>query len=252
MYGYDISEPAANTKEAVQWTYFAYLGAIKEQNGAAMSLGRVSSFFDIYIERDIANGSLTEEAAQEILDDFVMKLRIARHLRTPEYNELFGGDPMWITEALGGVGQDGRTLVTKTTFNVPRRTADGFDFNRAALLLAVMEKRAGMKLSAFDTYINVIGGLRLDEPAADLPVALAVASSYRDQPIASDLAAIGEIGLTGEIRAVSNISQRLAEIRRLGFSKCIIPKKSGIKLEIPEGLTVYQVKNLREAIEISM
>ena len=145
-----------------------------------------------------------------------------------------------------------QALVTKTTFNVPRRTADGFDINRAALLLAVMEKRAGMKLSAFDAYINVIGGLHLDEPAADLPVALAVASSYRDQAIPSDLAAIGEIGLTGEIRAVSNLTQRLAEVRRLGFNKCIIPKKAGIKLEIPEGLTVYQVRNLREAIEIAM
>ena len=145
-----------------------------------------------------------------------------------------------------------QALVTKTTFNVPRRTADGFDFNRAALLLAVMEKRAGLKLNVFDAYINVIGGLRLDEPAADLPVALAVASSYRDQPIPGDLAAIGEIGLTGEIRTVSNLSQRLSEVRRLGFNKCIIPKKSSVKLEIPEGLTVYQVRNLREAIEIAM
>ena len=118
MYGYDISEPASNAREAIQWTYFAYLGAIKEQNGAAMSLGRVSSFFDIYIERDIANGTLTEEGAQELMDDFVMKLRIARHLRTPEYNELFGGDPMWITEAVGGMGEDGRTLVTKSSFRV--------------------------------------------------------------------------------------------------------------------------------------
>ena len=118
MYGYDISEPAANAREAIQWTYFAYLGAIKEQNGAAMSLGRVSSFFDIYIERDIANGTLTEEGAQELMDDFVMKLRMARHLRTPEYNELFGGDPMWITEAVGGMGEDGRTLVTKNSFRV--------------------------------------------------------------------------------------------------------------------------------------
>ena len=118
MYGYDISQPAANTREAVQWTYFAYLGAIKEQNGAAMSLGRVSTFFDIYIERDIKNGVLTEESAQEIIDDFVMKLRIARHLRTPEYNELFGGDPMWITEAVGGMGEDGRTLVTKSSFRI--------------------------------------------------------------------------------------------------------------------------------------
>ena len=118
MYGYDISEPAANTREAIQWTYFAYLAAIKEQNGAANSLGRVSTFFDIYIERDIANGTLTEEGAQELIDDFVMKLRLARHLRTPEYNELFGGDPMWITEAVGGMGEDGRTLVTKSSFRI--------------------------------------------------------------------------------------------------------------------------------------
>ncbi len=118
LYGYDISGPASNTKEAVQWTYFAYLAAIKEQNGAAMSLGRVSTFFDIYIERDLKNGTLTEVDAQEIIDDFVMKLRMARHLRTPEYNELFGGDPMWITEAVGGMGEDGRTLVTKSSFRI--------------------------------------------------------------------------------------------------------------------------------------
>ena len=118
MYGSDISEPAANAREAIQWTYFAYLAAIKEQNGAAMSLGRVSTFFDIYIERDIQNGTLTEEGAQELIDDFVMKLRVARHLRTPEYNELFGGDPMWITESVGGMGEDGRTLVTKSSFRI--------------------------------------------------------------------------------------------------------------------------------------
>ena len=112
-YGIDISAPAANAREAVQWVYFGYLGAIKEQNGAAMSLGRVSTFLDIYIERDIKNGTLTEESAQELMDDFVIKLRMARHLRTPAYNELFGGDPMWITEGLGGMGEDGRTLVTK-------------------------------------------------------------------------------------------------------------------------------------------
>jgi DNA repair protein RadA/Sms len=145
-----------------------------------------------------------------------------------------------------------QALVTKTTFNVPRRASDGFDFNRAVLLLAVAEKRAGMKMSAFDAYINVIGGLRLDEPGADLPVALAVASSYRDQPIADDLVAIGEIGLTGEIRSVSNMNQRLGEVVRLGFKKCIIPRNGAEKLEIPEGLTVYRVRNLREAIETAM
>ena len=118
MYGYDISQPASNAREAIQWTYFGYLGAIKEQNGAAMSLGRVSTFFDIYIQRDIEKGILTEEGAQELMDDFVIKLRMARHLRTPEYNELFGGDPMWITEAVGGMGEDGRTLVTRNSYRV--------------------------------------------------------------------------------------------------------------------------------------
>ncbi len=117
-YGFDISAPAANAREAVQWTYFAYLAAIKEQNGAAMSLGRVSTFFDIYIERDFAAGILTEAEAQELIDDFVIKLRLARHLRTPEYNALFGGDPMWITEAVGGMGEDGRTLVTKSSYRI--------------------------------------------------------------------------------------------------------------------------------------
>ncbi len=118
LYGVDISKPAANAKEAVQWLYFGYLGAIKEQNGAAMSLGRVSTFLDIYFERDIRSGVLTEEGAQEIMDDFVIKLRMARHLRTPDYDKLFAGDPMWITEALGGTGADGRTLVTKNTFRM--------------------------------------------------------------------------------------------------------------------------------------
>jgi len=118
MYGFDISNPAANAREAIQWTYFAYLAAIKEQNGAAMSLGRVATFFDIYIQRDMEKGVLTEAQAQELMDDFVIKLRIARHLRTPEYNELFGGDPMWITEAVGGMGEDGRTLVTKSSYRI--------------------------------------------------------------------------------------------------------------------------------------
>ena len=145
-----------------------------------------------------------------------------------------------------------QALVSKTTFNVPRRTADGFDFNRAVLLLAVAEKRAGMKLSVFDAYINVIGGLRLDEPGADLPVVLAVASSYRDTPIADDLVAIGEVGLTGEIRSVSHMNQRLAEAARLGFKKCIIPRGGAEKLDIPQGLTVYRVRNLREAIETAL
>ncbi len=117
-YGFDISKPASNSKEAVQWLYFGYLGAIKDQNGAAMSLGRTSTFLDIYFERDLSNGSLTEEQAQEIMDHFVMKLRLVRFLRTPEYNELFSGDPVWVTESIGGMGIDGRTLVTKNSFRI--------------------------------------------------------------------------------------------------------------------------------------
>lgn len=117
-YGYDISAPAKNAREAVQWTYFAYLAAIKEQNGAAMSLGRVSTFFDIYFERDFAEGVLTEKEAQEIMDDFVLKLRMSRQLRTPEYNDLFAGDPNWVTESIGGMSENGRTLVTKNSFRI--------------------------------------------------------------------------------------------------------------------------------------
>ena len=117
-YGYDISRPAKNSKEAVQWTYFAYLAAIKQQNGAAMSIGRVSTFFDIYFERDLKNGTITEAEVQEIMDHFVMKLRLVRFLRTPEYDALFSGDPVWVTESIGGMGIDGRTLVTKNSYRI--------------------------------------------------------------------------------------------------------------------------------------
>ena len=117
-YGFDISVPASNAKEAIQWLYFGYLGAIKDQNGAAMSLGRTSTFLDIYIERDLKNGSLTEEQAQELMDQFIIKLRLVRFLRAPEYNSLFSGDPVWVTESIGGMGIDGRTLVTKNSFRV--------------------------------------------------------------------------------------------------------------------------------------
>lgn len=116
IYGFDISVPAANAQEAFQWTYLAYLAAIKQQNGAAMSLGRVSTFLDIYVERDLANGTLTEEAAQELVDHFVMKLRLVKFARTPDYNDLFSGDPTWVTESIGGMSNDGRSLVTKSSF----------------------------------------------------------------------------------------------------------------------------------------
>ena len=114
IYGFDISQPAQTAREAFQWLYLGYLAAIKEQNGAAMSLGRTSTFLDIYVERDLKNGVITEEEAQEIVDHFVMKLRLVKFARTPEYNALFSGDPTWVTESIAGMGEDGRHMVTKT------------------------------------------------------------------------------------------------------------------------------------------
>lgn len=145
-----------------------------------------------------------------------------------------------------------QALVTKTSFNVPRRTTNGFDFNRAALLMAVLEKRGGLKLGMFDMYLNVIGGLYLDEPAADLPVVLAIASSYRDQPISDNLAAIGEVGLTGELRAINHLNQRLSELHRLGFEFCIIPRQGTDSIKIPLGMQVLRARNIREAIEAAL
>lgn len=142
-----------------------------------------------------------------------------------------------------------QALAAHTSFNVPRRTCDGFDYNRAVLLMAVLEKRGGINLSTSDIYINVIGGLQLNEPAADLPVILAAASSYRDKVFDSSTVAIGEVGLTGEIRAVSNLSQRLSEVHRLGFTRCIIPRQGTAQIEAPQGLELIRVRNIREAIE---
>ena len=141
-----------------------------------------------------------------------------------------------------------QALIAPTSFSAPRRTSNGFDFNRAAMLMAVLEKRAGLRLSNCDAYMNIIGGLTLDEPAADLAAILALASSYLDKPIASDLAAIGEVGLTGELRAVNHLEQRLSEVRRLGFTKCVISKRRSGKLEPSDGLTLIQADHIGEAI----
>ncbi len=145
-----------------------------------------------------------------------------------------------------------QALVTKSSFTVPRRTCDGFDYNRANLLMAVMEKRGGVNLSGCDAYLNIIGGLNLDEPGADLPVILALASSFRDKPLDDRLTAIGEVGLTGEVRSVSNLSQRLQEIARLGFTQCIIPRHSATGLPPLESLELIRVRNIREAIETAL
>ena len=143
-----------------------------------------------------------------------------------------------------------QALVARTNFNVPRRTADGFDFNRANLMLAVLEKRGGVNLGMSDAYVNVIGGLQLDEPAADLALVLAAASSFRDKPIDPATAAIGEVGLTGEIRAVTGLQQRLSEASRTGFKTCIIPRHGTGNVTAPDGMELLRVRNIREAIEL--
>ena len=145
-----------------------------------------------------------------------------------------------------------QALVAHSSFNVPRRTAVGVDYNRVNLLLAVMEKRGGMNLSAADAYVNVIGGLELDEPAADLPIVLAIASSVRDCAVEETLAAVGEVGLTGELRAVSHLPQRLAELSRLGFRACLIPRQGTQDIQAPEGLNLLRARNIREAIEAAL
>lgn len=145
-----------------------------------------------------------------------------------------------------------QALVARTSFNVPRRTTEGFDFNRANLLLAVIEKRGGLNIGMCDAYINVIGGLQLDEPAADLAVVLAIASSHRDKPIDAGTTAIGEVGLTGEVRAVTALQQRLSEAARIGFTRCIIPRSGTQHIQSPDGMELVRVRNIREAIEFTL
>ena len=153
-----------------------------------------------------------------------------------------------VMEGVRPVLAEVQALLAPTSFNVPRRTANGFDFNRTNLLLAVLEKRGGLMVSTCDAYINVIGGLFLDEPAADLAMIIALASSFRDRPVPGDLAAIGEVGLTGELRSVNALGQRLSEVRRLGFTKCLVPARTGSKLDAPDGLQLIRVRNIREAL----
>lgn len=153
-----------------------------------------------------------------------------------------------VMEGIRPVLAEVQALLAPTSFNVPRRTSNGFDFNRANMLLAVLEKRGGLMVNSCDAYINVIGGLTLDEPAADLALILALASGFRDKPVPGDLAAIGEVGLTGELRSVNSLGQRLSEVRRIGFTKCMIPERGSGKVTEPEGLHIIRVRNIREAL----
>ena len=141
-----------------------------------------------------------------------------------------------------------QALLTPSSYGNPRRSSNGFDYNRAMMLLAVLEKRGGLMVGTCDAYVNVVGGLSLDEPGADLAMIMALASSFRDRPIPDDLAAIGEVGLTGELRAVGALGQRLSEVRRLGFTKCLIPARGSASVAQPDGLQLIRVKNIREAM----
>ena len=153
-----------------------------------------------------------------------------------------------VMEGVRPVLAEVQALLAPSSYGNPRRSSNGFDYNRAMMLLAVLEKRGGLLVNSCDAYINVIGGLTLDEPAADLALIIAFASSFRDKPVPTDLAAVGEVGLTGELRSVNVLGQRLSEIRRLGFSKCLIPARNSGKLVEPEGLQLIRVRNIREAL----
>jgi DNA repair protein RadA/Sms len=153
-----------------------------------------------------------------------------------------------VMEGVRPVLAEVQALLAPSSFGNPRRSSNGFDYNRAMMLLAVLEKRGGLLLGSCDAYINVIGGLSLDEPAADLALVIALASSFRDRPAPNDLAAVGEVGLTGELRSVNALGQRLSEVRRLGFTKCLIPARQNGKLVQPEGLQLIRVKNIRQAL----
>lgn len=155
-----------------------------------------------------------------------------------------------VMEGVRPVLAEVQALLSPSVYGNSRRTSNGFDYNRAMMMLAVLEKRGGLTLSGCDFYVNVIGGLTLDEPAADLALIVALASSFRDKPVPFDLAAVGEVGLTGELRAVNAINQRLSEVRRLGFTKCLIPAKSSGKIVEPAGLNLIRVNNIREAVAV--
>ena len=197
-------------------------------------------------------GSTNEIGVFEMRDDGLCQvpnpsemLLAGRPLNTP------GTCVACVMEGTRPVLAEIQALVSPTTLSVPRRSGNGLDYNRAAMLLAVLEKRGGLRLSNADVYWNVVGGLRLDEPAADLAVVIAAASAAQDKPVSDTLAAVGEVGLTGEIRAVGQLSQRLSEIRRLGFTQCLVPKNVR-ELHAPEGLELLRVRNVREAIAVSL
>ena len=215
----------------------------------------------LYFEGDTSNGYRILRAVKNRFGStneigvFEMREEGLREVPNPS-ETLLSGRPVGAAGTCVACAMEGsrpvlaelQALLTKSGSNVPRRSFNGIDFNRAMLLLAVLEKRGGLRTSACDAYINVIGGLQLDEPAADLAAVLAIASSYTDRPLPDQMAAIGEVGLTGEIRSVNAMEQRLAEVHRLGFTTCIVPRLRGNQIAQPSGLKLIQVKNISEAL----
>lgn len=195
-------------------------------------------------------GSTNEIGLFEMLDDGLAEVSNASEMLLSGRPENASGTCVaCCMEGTRPVLAEIQALLAPTSFNIPRRTTNGIDYGRAMMLLAVLEKRGGLKIGGCDAYINVIGGLYLSEPAADLATILAIASSYRDKPVPEDLAAVGEVGLTGELRTVTNLNQRLEEISRLGFRTCIMPVHSRGKLLVPDGLTLLQVRTINEAMK---
>lgn len=213
--------------EGEQHMAFRILRAVKNRFGATNEIG-VFEMGDIGLI-EVPNPS--------------ERLLAGRPINTP------GACVTCVMEGVRPVLAEVQALVAATNFGTPRRTSNGVDYNRAALLLAVLEKRGGFRLSGCDIYLNVIGGLTIDEPAADLAATLAVASSYLDRALPGNLAAVGEVGLTGELRSVQNLTQRLSEMRRLGFETCLVPARDGASIEPPAGLSLIPVKNLKEALD---
>ncbi|MBE6948960.1 MAG: DNA repair protein RadA [Ruminococcaceae bacterium] len=211
--------------------------------------GSVSSGYRILRAAKNRYGSTNEIGVFEMLNDGLQSVENPSEMLLSGRPENIPGTCVaCVLEGSRPILAEVQALLCPTSFNAARRNSNGVDYNRAMLLLAVLEKIGGLRIGGCDAYINVIGGLELDEPAADLAVILAVASSYLEKEVDSKLAAIGEVGLTGELRAVSNLNQRLNETARLGFTKCIIPRQGRVRLQIPEGLEVVQVSNISEAM----
>ena len=262
-------QPAIVIIDSVQTVYDPTLntapgsvGQVKQCAMEIMQLAKTTGFTAFVVGHVNKEGAIAGPKVLEHMVDCVLYFEgdgsLSDRIQVPNPSEvMLAGRPSGVPGTCVACVMEGsrpilaevQALVTPTGFSAPRRTSNGFDYNRLYLLLAVLEKRGGMNVNACDAYMNVVGGLTLDEPAADLAACLAIASSFRDTPLPDKLAAVGEVGLTGEIRSVQALDQRLAEIARLGFEQCVLPSRIRGQLKTPKGLELIYVKTLREAVE---